>query len=41
MGESSGAYRFFVGGLRKRDHVEYLGVDGGIFKKWNVEHGLD
>jgi hypothetical protein len=31
----------FVGDLRRRDHVEDLGVDGRIFKKWNVEHGLD
>jgi hypothetical protein len=41
IGESSSAYRVFVVGLRKRDHVEDLGVDGRIFKKWNVEHGLD
>jgi hypothetical protein len=41
MGESNDAYWVFVEDLRKRDHVEDLGVDGRIFKKWDVEHGLD
>ena len=34
------------GGLRERDHLEDLGVDGSmifkwIFKKWDAGHGLE
>ena len=30
MGERRGAYRFLVGDLRERDHLEESGVDGRI-----------
>ena len=38
MGKRRGAYRILVGDLRKGDHLEDPGLDGGIlkwiFKKW-------
>jgi hypothetical protein len=47
MGESSGAYRVSVGGLRENDRFEVTGIDGRIilrwmFRKWDGgEHGMD
>jgi prenyltransferase beta subunit len=40
MGERRGAYRFLVGNLTERDHLEDTDVDGKIilrwiFRKWN------
>jgi hypothetical protein len=41
MGEKRGVYRFWVGNLKKRDHLGDPGIDGriilrSIFKKWDV-----
>jgi hypothetical protein len=41
MRESRGVYRVLSGNLRKRGHLEDLGVDGRIilrwiFRKWDV-----
>jgi len=35
MGEMKGAYRFWWGNLRERDHLEDPGVDGEIILRWN------
>jgi hypothetical protein len=38
MGEIRNAYKILVGKPeRKRDHAEYLGVDGKIILKWILE----
>jgi hypothetical protein len=42
MGDRGGVYRVLEGNLRKRNHVEDLGVDGTIilkriFKNWDRE----
>jgi hypothetical protein len=42
MGEKRGAYWFWLGNRRERDHLEDPGVDGRIvlrwiFKRWDVE----
>ena len=34
MGDRRGAYRFWWGNVRERDHLEDLGVDGRIIVKW-------
>ena len=34
MGEKRGAYRVWVGDLRKRNHLEDLGIGGRIILKW-------
>ena len=34
MAERSGTYRVWCGNLRKRDHLEEIGVDGRIILKW-------
>jgi hypothetical protein len=46
MGDRKSAYRFWWRDLRKRDHLEELGVDGMIIlklicKQWDGRHGLD
>jgi hypothetical protein len=52
MGEASSMYRggeahtgFWLGNLRKTDHLEEPGIYGIIlkwlFKKWDARHGLD
>jgi hypothetical protein len=34
MGERRGAYRFWCGNLRERDHLEDPGIDGMIILRW-------
>jgi len=45
MGNRKAAYRVLVGNLRKRDHLEDLGLHGRIILKWifkkrGTGHGL-
>jgi len=45
-GERRGAYRFWWGNLREREHLEDTGVDGRIilrwiFRRWDRMHGLE
>ena len=45
MGDRKAAYRVLVGNLRKRDHLEDLGLHGSIILKWifrkrDTGHGL-
>jgi hypothetical protein len=37
MVDRRGAYRVLMGNLGERDYLEDPGVDGGIFRKWDVE----
>jgi hypothetical protein len=46
MGERRGAYRYWWGNLRERNHLGDPGVDARIilrwiFRKWDVGYGLD
>jgi hypothetical protein len=36
MGEGRGVYRFWLGGLKVRDHWEDLGVGGKKTLSWNL-----
>jgi hypothetical protein len=38
-GETRGAYRVLVGKPERRDHLEYIGVDGRIILKWLPKKG--
>jgi hypothetical protein len=40
MGDTKAAYRVLVGNLRTRDHLEDLGVDGKIIRKWILRSGM-
>jgi hypothetical protein len=40
MGDRKGAYRFWWGDLRERDHLEDLGVDGRIILNGSSSSGM-
>jgi hypothetical protein len=40
MGKKKGAYRFWWGNPKERDHLEDLGVDGRIILKWILKNYL-